>query len=310
MSKALSRHTKDRLESKVPEIVARTEMPVLGCGTFRMDSNECYRAVQSALKLGYRHVDTAAAYDNESAVGRAIDVSPIERRDVHITTKVKGYPENLSYDAFIKAARESLARLGSEHIDLLLVHWWHPRGDMEEVCAALDRLVDEGLVRSVGVSNFSVEQMQQAIGYLDAPLMTNQVEYHVYRRQDDLLQYCLNEDVILTAYSPLAEGRLVSDPLLEEISDRYDATPAQVAIRWLIQQDGVATIPKSSNPTHLRKNAAVFHFELTGDDMRRIADHEGPLLYRLTRDGGPIQRARHCAGKHVPSWVRERVGTA
>lgn len=285
-------------------------MPVLGCGTYQMSSLECFRAVRAALDVGYRHVDTAMAYDNESAVGRAIDVSGVDRQDIFVTTKVKGYPEYLSYEAFLAEAKDCIARLGLEYLDLLLVHWWHPDGNLEETCAALDHLVDEDLVRSVGVSNFSVDRMQRTITLLDAPLLTNQVEYHAYKSQESLLEYCRQEDVLLTAYSPLAEGRLVTDPLLEEIGARYGKTAAQIAIRWLIQQEGVVTIPKASTGIHLRENTDVFDFELAPSEMQRIAEHEGPLTYRLTADGGLIQRTRHRAGKHIPTSVRELLGTA
>lgn len=279
-------------------------MPILGCGTWRVDSLECYGAVRRALDLGYRHIDTAVAYDNEAAVGRAIATSDVPREDVFVTTKVKGYPNYLSHDAFLQAARGSLERLGLEYVDLLLVHWWHPDGDMAGTCAAMDELVESGDARAVGVSNFSVPRMERALDYLDAPLLTNQIEYHAYRNREDVRAFCLDHGIVLTAYSPLAEGRLVDDGLLASIGARYGKSAAQVALRWLVQQEGVVTIPKATAAEHQRENLEIFDFALTPDEMRRIREHDGPLWYRMTRDGGPIQRARHRAGRYVPERVR------
>lgn len=286
---------------------AGSEVPVLGFGTYNMDSLECFRAVRRALSLGYRHLDTAMAYENESAVGRAIAAAPVEREEVFLTTKVKAYPEYLEYDAFLAEARDCLTRLGTDYIDLMLVHWWHPEGDMEGTMAAMDRLHEEGLVRNIGISNFSVDRMRRAMDYTDTPIFTNQIEYHAYRPRDELLAFCRANDVLLTAYSPLVQGRVLGDELLTEIGERYGKTEAQVAIRWLIQQDGVITIPKASGERHQRQNLDVFDFDLDPAEMRRIGDHEGPLWYRLNADGGLIQRARHRAGQHVPAWVRTAI---
>lgn len=298
----------ESVEARVPSTMRDTAaVPTLGCGTYRMSSLECFAAIRRALSMGYRHIDTAMAYDNEAAVGRAIDVADVDRDEVFLTTKVKGYPEYLHYDEFLAETRHCLDRLGSEYIDLLLVHWWHPDGDMEETCAALDRVVEDGLVRHIGVSNFSVERMQRAMSLLDTPLLTNQVEYHAYRPRDDLLAFCREHDVLLTAYSPLAEGRLAKDDELGRVGARYNKSAAQVAIRWLIQQDGVLTIPKASTRQHLLENTQVFDFELTPEEMRTIAERDGPLFYRLNAEGGAIQRARHRVGKYVPEGIRQRL---
>lgn len=273
-----------------------------------MDGLECFEAVRDALEVGYRHVDTAMAYDNEAAVGRALESSSVEREEVFLTTKIKGYPRYLTYDALLEAAEDCLARLGTDYVDLLLLHWWNEEADMAETFAALSRLVEEGKVAHVGVSNFSVDQLREAMAVSEAPILTNQVEYHPYHDQDELLEFCRANDVVLTAYSPLAEGLVVDDDVLERIGRRHGKSPAQVAIRWLVQQENVVAIPKTSTPSRARENLDVFDFELAPSEMEQIAGLEGPFWYRQNRDGGAVYRARGLVGPLVPGFVLEKVG--
>ena len=285
----------------------RTEIPVLGFGTYQIRGWECYNAVREALELGYRHVDTAMAYENESAVGRAIEQSSVDRDDVFLTTKVKGYPELLKYDRLLEATQGCLERLGTDYVDLLLVHWWNPGSDMEATFDALNRLADEGAVNRIGVSNFSVEQLREAIRVSDTPIATNQIEYHPYWWDGDLLAFCQEHDVTLTAYSPLAEGKLVDDERLQVIGDRYGKSPAQVSLRWLIQQENVVTIPKSVTPRHMQANLDVFDFELTDREMRRVSELEPPFWYRHNREGGYVHRARGIVGPLLPGALYDRI---
>ena len=271
-----------------------------------MGGYECFNAVKSALESGYRHVDTAMAYENEAVVGRAIEVADVDRDDVFVTTKIKGYPELLEYDRLLAAAEGCLERLGTDYIDLLLIHWWDPSADMEETFSAMSQLVERDLVRHIGVSNFSVEQLREAMRVSDVPIFTNQVEYHPFFDQSEMLSFCRENDVLLTAYSPLAEGRVVNDEELTAIGDRYGKSPAQVALRWLIQQPSVVTIPKATTESHLRENLHVFDFELTDEEMRRIAELEGPLFYRLNSEGGMIWRFRDWIGPYVPATIRAK----
>lgn len=282
-------------------------VPKLGLGTYDMDSLECFEATRRALEMGYRHIDTAMAYDNEAAVGRAVATADVPRDEVFLTTKVKGYPRYLTHEGVLEQTTGCLERLGVDTIDLLLIHWWHPQGDMEGTMAALDRLYEEGRVDHVGVSNFSVDQLRRARRLTDAPILTNQIEYHAYRDQTPMLAYCREHDIILTAYSPLAQGALLGDETLTTIGNRYGKTPAQVALRWLVQQDQVITIPKAASEAHQSQNLAIFDFELTAEEMRTIADLEGPLQYRLTADDGPIDRARHWVGQYVPKSIRANI---
>lgn len=280
------------------------ELPPLGFGTYRLGGYTCFDAVQTALDAGYRHIDTAMAYENEAVVGRAIETSPVDRDDVFVTTKLKGYPEFLEYDKLLEIAEGCLERLGMDHVDLLLLHWWHPSGDMEEVFSAMSRLVAEGKARNIGVSNFSTDQLQTALRVSDAPIVTNQVEYHPYFEQDELLEFCQENDVLLTAYSPLAEGQLVNDDTLATIGRPHGKSAAQVALRWLIQQENVVTIPRAATPSHARENIDVFDFELTDREMHRIADLDGPIRYQLATE---MDRFRGALGPYVPKPIRRRI---
>jgi diketogulonate reductase-like aldo/keto reductase len=285
-------------------------VPKVGFGTYQTGGYETAQATKTALKTGYRHIDTAMAYENEAVIGRVIEGSDVDREDIFLTTKVKGYSEYLNYDGFVEAAKGCLERLGMDYVDLLLVHWWERGGDIEGVCAALDHLVEEGLARNVGVSNFSVEQLEQARQLMDQPLFTNQVEYHpyFYQNQQELLSYCQKNDIILTGYSPLAEGMVVNDELLAEIGRPYGKSAAQVAIRWQIQQDNVITIPKSVTPSYIRQNIDVFDFELTEAEMRRVAGARGPPVYEFLKEGGPVSQFRASVGPRLPDPVRAVAG--
>jgi diketogulonate reductase-like aldo/keto reductase len=261
------------MQSVTPQGV---EIPALGFGTARMDTHEQQRrAVAAALDVGYRHIDTAQMYDSERAVGEALADSDVAREDVFITTKLDR--PNRDHDAVIESTHASRDRLGVDTIDLLLIHSPNDAIPHAETLGAMNELVDAGVVDHVGVSNFSVAQTREAIDLSDAPILTNQVKYHARHRQDDLLRLCVEEDVLLTAYSPLGVGSLLGDEALAEIGERHGKTAAQVAIRWLLQQPMVSTIPMSSSPEHIRENVDVFDFELSDAEMRAVFDLTGGL---------------------------------
>lgn len=282
-------------------------LPDVGFGTYRTGGYECYNAVQEALEMGYRHLDTAMAYENEAAVGRAIAQSDVDREDIFLATKIKGYPEFLEYDRLLRAAEGCLERLDTDTIDLLLIHWWNPVADMERTFAAVDRLVDEGKVEHIGVSNFSVPQLRRAMNVSDSPIVTNQIEYHPYWDNSDIVQFCQQQNIIVTAYSPLAEGRVVGDETMQAIGERHGKTPAQVAIRWLIQQENVVTIPKTITTEHMRDNIDVFDFELSAGEIAAIDELDGPFWYRTNREGGYGYRFRNLVSPLVPNAVAERL---
>ena len=254
-------------------------IPALGFGTARMTGDECREAVEQALEVGYRHVDTAQLYENESAVGDAIEASDVPREDVFVVTKV--HRKNAASDDVLESTRESLDRLGLSAVDLLLLHAPSSRAPLSETLSAMNELQDEGAVEHVGVSNFSVEQLQRAVSLSDYPIVANQVKYHPYHHQDDLLEYCVEHEICLTAYSPLAEGAVPGDDRLAEIGEPYDKSAAQVALRWLLQQPMVSAIPKAATPSHIRANADVFDFELDDDEMDAVADLVGGRWSRL-----------------------------
>jgi len=285
----------------------QSAMPQLGLGTWQTGGYTCFNAVQHALDIGYRHIDTAMAYENEAAVGRAIEASDVDRDDLFLTTKIKGYPELVEYDRLLEAAEGCLERLGTDYVDLLLIHWWNPVSDMEPTFAAMDRLVEEGKVNNIGVSNFSVDQLQKAMRVSDSPILTNQVEHHVYWQNTDILKFCQKNDITLTAYSPLAEGLLVNNEQLETIGNRYGKSAAQVAIRWLLQHENVVTIPKTITPEHMRSNLNVFDFSLTKREMEMIHGVEAPLWYRTNREGGRVHQLRGILGKAVPDSVYNKL---
>lgn len=258
--------------NEVPVIGARgLNMPALGFGTFELDGKTVLRMVPEVLEMGYRHIDTAQIYDNEAEVGRAIESSGIDRRELFVTTKV--WVDRYEPDDLIASAGESLARLRLDYVDLLLLHW--PVFGDAGMVPALDGLMrarQDGLTRQIGVSNFNIEQLEQAVAYCgEGALATNQVEYHVYLAQTRLRRVMARHGIVLTAYMPLAKGRVVDDPVLEQIGARYGRSAAQVALRWLVEQDKVSAIPASSSPEHARANIRIFDFSLDEDDRAAIA---------------------------------------
>ncbi|NHX39130.1 MULTISPECIES: aldo/keto reductase [Haloarcula] len=249
-----------------------TSVPALGLGTWQLTGQSCRETVETALGMGYRHIDTAQAYGNERQVGLGMDAAAVDREDVFLTTKLDG--SNRDERSVRRSTRESLNKLGTDYLDLLLIHWpntpW--MASLSETLGAMNDLVEEGLVHHIGVSNFSPSLLDRARDISSAPIFTDQVQYHPYWDQRKLLDYCRIHDVLLTAYSPLARGGVLDDPALVQIGNKYGKSPAQVALRWLVQQDGVAAIPKASSREHLEANLAVFDFELTDAEMERIRD--------------------------------------
>lgn len=244
-----------------------TEVPAVGLGTWQMDDRTAHDVVSTAIELGYRHIDTAQAYGNEAGVGQAIDEAAVDREELFITTKV--HPSNRTVDDIVTSTRESLDRLGLAQVDLLLIHWPHPLADLEAVMRGLNRAREDGLTREIGVSNFGRDRLDRARTASAAPIVTDQVQFHPWWPQRDLLRYCQAEGIVLTGYSPLANGALVGDATLAEIGDRYGKSSAQVAIRWATQHDKAITIPMSTSRDHLADNLDTFDFRLTREEHER-----------------------------------------
>lgn len=256
----------------IPVIAANgLNMPALGFGTFELDESTVETILPKALELGYRHIDTAQIYRNEGAVGRAIRASDIPRRELFVTTKV--WVDNFEPDDLLASVAGSLERLQTDYVDLLLLHWpvFSGRG-MNPTLEALMRTRREGLARHIGISNFNIAQTEQAVAFCgEGQLATNQVEYHVYLGQERLRRVLARHNLVLTAYMPLAKARTVNDPVLWEIGEPYGKSAAQVALKWLVEQDRVAAIPATSNPHHAAANIDIFDFSLSEADQKRIA---------------------------------------
>ncbi len=244
-------------------------MPKLGLGTWQMRGDACREAVARAISLGYRHIDTAEMYDNEEGVGAGIKDAAIARSDLHVTTKV--WHENLEPDRVRRAFNKSLNKLGLDYVDLYLIHWPSADMDLAATIEAIMRLKEEGRVRAIGVANFPVALLKQAVEDIGAPIACNQVEYHIYLGQDKLLNYMRGKGIALTAYCPLAKGEAADDPVLNEIGKKHQANGAQVALKWLLDQDGVAAIPKASRRETQQANLDALKIALDDDDRAKIA---------------------------------------
>jgi len=246
--------------------VPGSRVPAIGFGTFRMTGDECAEAVAEALRAGYRHLDTAEIYDNEEAVASGIRSTGIERGDLFITTKA--WMDDLSPDGIRRSLDGSLRKLDTEYIDLWLVHWPNPAFPIRDTLTAMSELAARGAVKQLGVSNFPAALFEQAASI--APVVCNQVEYHPYLGQQKVLTAARAHGAFVTAYAPIAMGRVRDDRTLREIGDRHRKTPAQIALRWLIQQRHVAAIPKSARAERMRENIGVFDFELSDAEMEQI----------------------------------------
>jgi 2,5-diketo-D-gluconate reductase B len=244
-------------------------IPRLGFGTFRMPGNDCQPVVESAIAVGYRHIDTAAMYDNEAAVGNGITASGIARGDVFVTTKV--WHDQLAPDALRKAFDTSLGKLKLDYVDMYMVHWPSAAMDMAAALETLVKLRDEGRTRAIGVCNFNMPMMRQALEDIGAPIAALQVEYHPFIDQSAMLNYLRPRGIPLTAYAPLAQGRAAVDGTLQKIGDKHGVTAAQVTIAWLLGQEGVIAIPKASQAARQQSNLEAVRTVLDAEDIAAIA---------------------------------------
>jgi len=244
------------------------KIPALGYGTWQLKGKDCETGVAAALDIGYRHIDTAQIYENEAEVGRALKSSGLKREDLFLTTKV--WNDNLAGNRFQKSVEESLNKLQTNYVDLLLIHWPISEVPFEEQMKSLRAVHEAGMARMIGVSNFTVAQMREVVEELGAPIVNNQVEYHPFLSQKPVLDYVRAHGMFLTAYSPLARGKVREEIALREIAEKHGKTVGQITLRWLVQQERVAAIPKAASLDHIRENFDIFNFELDADDMQRI----------------------------------------
>lgn len=273
---------------QIPTLTAHgCTLPAIGFGTSKMgDRGE---VVATALQAGYRHIDTAWKYGSEKGVGNGIRASGVPRSEIFLVTKVSH--EYLAADAFARSVDESLKNLQVDYVDMLHVHWPSMDGvPLKETMAALAKAKRQGLTRHIGVANFNIALLEEALAVCPEPLVTLQAEYHPYLDQRKILDYCRKKGLVFTAYCPLGRGGLFEDPVLGAIASAHGKTIAQVALRWSIQQGGIVPIPRSSNPERIAQNLDVFDFVLNDDEMRRI--------HGLARPDGRIANP---AGR-APAW--------
>jgi 2,5-diketo-D-gluconate reductase B len=262
----------------IPTLAAHgADIPAIGFGTARLGSSTA-AAVEMALRCGYRHIDAARKYYNEERVGEGLRASGVPRSDLFITTKVA--EDDLRAADFARSTKESLSALGLDHVDLLLIHWPNLKIPLAETVGALNEMKRQGMTRHIGVANFPIRLLDEAIRLSPAPLVTNQVEVHAYIDQTTLLAACGERGLVVTAYCPLGRGRLIGDPVLARIAKAHGRTVAQVALRYLVQQGNIVPIPRSSHPERIVENFAVFDFALSEEELARIA--------ALTRPDGRI----------------------
>lgn len=250
-----------------------TQMPALGFGTWQLEGKACEHAVANALAIGYRHIDTAQIYENEVEVGRALAASGIARKELFITTKL--WTTNFNASRVRSSADESLSKLKLDYVDLLLIHWPNPDVPLAETLGAMQELVAAKKVRHIGISNFPVALMEEAARISPLPIVCNQVEYHPLLSQKAVLEAARRHRMIVTAYSPLARGKLAGNAVLNRIAMAHGKTVGQVALNWLVNQPGVAAIPKAASEKHARENFQIFDFELTADERAAIDALQG-----------------------------------
>jgi diketogulonate reductase-like aldo/keto reductase len=254
------------------------KIPTVGLGTWDLRGRSCARVVEQALRLGYRHIDTAEMYDNEREVGEALRASRVPRGEVFITTKV--WQTHLSPPEFERSTKESLARLRLSEVDLLLIHWPNPQIPLAETIGALCKMKKAGYARHIGVSNFTVPLLQQAERLATEPLVTNQIEWHPYLDQSKVVRVARAFGLAVTAYSPIARGRATSDRTLKTIGLAHRKTAGQVCLRFLVQE-GAVVIPRTSKIERLTENMSIFDFELADaemDEIRKLATPRGRIV--------------------------------
>jgi 2,5-diketo-D-gluconate reductase B len=262
-------------------------LPAIGLGTWEnTDPQTCAESVRTALEIGYRHIDTAQFYGNEESVGDGIAAADVDRDEIVVATKVHSAKFGLAHDEVIEGLEVSLDRLGLDYLDILYVHWPVGNYDAAETLGAFDELVDRGLVEHVGVSNYSVELIEEAFDHLDAPLFAHQAETHPLLSQDDLIAHAQEHDYYHVAYSPLARGNVFDIPEIVDIAEDHGVSPSQVSIAWLLSKDNVRVIPKATSEEHIRDNYEALDLSLSSSEIERIDGIERTERY-VDRDGSP-----------------------
>lgn len=264
---------------------AGVAIPKLGLGTFTLKGEDCAEIVAKALEVGFRHIDTAESYENEDAVGRGLRASGVSREDVFVTSKV--WFDHLKPDDMQRAAEASLKRLGLDRLDLYLIHWPSREVPVREAVRTLNGLLRQGLTRAIGISNHTVTMVEEAVAASEAPLAVNQVEYHPYLDQSKLLAALRRHGMGLTAYAPIAKGTVTGDRVIRRIAERHGASPVQVTLAWLMAQDGVLAIPRTSKPERLAENLRAQDVALSEAEIGEISALARPDGRRISPSFAP-----------------------
>jgi 2,5-diketo-D-gluconate reductase B len=249
---------------------SQSKIPSLGVGTFRLKDEEAYNSVTMALEVGFRHIDTAQIYGNEEAVGRAIKDSAVAREDLYVTTKV--WNDKLNKASFVDSVKESLAKLQLDYVDLLLIHWPSPENgeSMEEYLGELLKVKTLGLTKEIGISNFTVAQVEQAVGILgEGVIATNQVEVHPYLTNDKVRAVCDKHGIVVTGYMPFAVGKVLKDDTIVAIAEKHGVSAAEVVVAWELA-NGLVTIPSSTKRKNLETNFKALELTLDAEDIAKI----------------------------------------
>lgn len=242
-------------------------IPVIGLGTWLMNGRECFDSVLFALENGYRHIDTATAYENEDDIGKAIETSEISRKDLFIASKV--WYQKLRYKDVLDQCNSSLEKLRTDYLDLLMIHWPNKFIPIESTLKAFEHLVETHKVRSIGVSNFTINHLNEAIKNTVLPLSVNQIEFHPFLYQKDILNFCREKQIVITAYSPLARGKVFESDLLKNIAKLKNCNPGQITLAWLLKK-GIVVIPKSSSEEHIISNMQALSIDITDEESVQI----------------------------------------
>ncbi len=251
---------------KILPLNSQTDIPIVGFGTWKLTGDECYKSVEEALKVGYRHIDTADRYGNHTVIAQVIKDSKIPRKELFITTKV--WHSDLHKQKVIDSAKRFLEELGTDYIDLLLIHWPNKDIPISETLQGFQTLKDQGLIKSIGVSNFTIHHLEDAL-QTGIEITNNQVEYHPSLNQRPLKDFCDKNNIIITAYSPMAQGYEIEIPQIKKLAQEYKKSPAQIILKWLINQN-IIVIPKSTNPQRVKENIELFDWELSPEDIKTL----------------------------------------
>ncbi|MFB6114483.1 MAG: aldo/keto reductase [Halodesulfurarchaeum sp.] len=266
------------------------ELPIVGFGTWNIGGETVRQGVRTALENGYTHIDTAEGYHNEAEIGAVLE--DFDREDIFLTSKV--LPKNLNYDSLIESFHASLDRLGTDYLDLYLIHWPNPAISIRETFDAMETLYDAGLVRNVGVSNFDTYQLSAAQHVADVPIAVNQIEFHPWFQRPELIDYCRQTNTIVEAAAPLGRTAVLEDDVVQELATTYDRSPAQVVLKWATEKD-IVVLPKSATPEHIRDNIELFEWSMESEDIAGLDDRDR---------GEPVYDTR------VRDWSRDVYGIA